>query len=129
MAKKTAGILMYRIRNRVPEFLLAHPGGPFWAKKDLESWSVPKGEFDDEDPLVAAKREFKEEMGSEVNGQFIPLKPARSSAKILHAFAVEGEFDVSTVKSNLFGMATKDRKDEQVPGSGSRRVVRLSNCN
>jgi predicted NUDIX family NTP pyrophosphohydrolase len=104
MAKKTAGILMYRIRNRVPEFLLAHPGGPFWAKKDLESWSVPKGEFDSEDPLAAAKREFKEEMGSDVTGQFIPLTPAKSSAKILYAFAVEGEFDVSTVKSNLFEM-------------------------
>ena len=104
MAKKTAGILIYRVRNRVPEFLLAHPGGPFWSKKDLEAWSIPKGEFDEEDPLEAAKREFEEEMGSSIGGQFIPLTPAKSSAKILYAFAVEGEFDVNTVKSNLFEM-------------------------
>lgn len=104
MAKKTAGILVYRVRNRVPEFLLVHPGGPFWAKKDLESWSVPKGEFDTEDPLTAAKREFEEEMGSAIEGQFIPLKPTKSSAKILYAYAVEGEFDVRTVQSNFFEM-------------------------
>jgi predicted NUDIX family NTP pyrophosphohydrolase len=104
MAKKTAGILMYRIRNRVPEFLLAHPGGPLWAKKDLEAWTLPKGEFENEDPLTAARREFKEEMGSDIDGQFIPLKPAKSSSKILYPFAVEGEFDVSTVKSNFFEM-------------------------
>lgn len=104
MAKKTAGILVYRVRNRIPEFLLAHPGGPFWAKKDAEAWSVPKGEFEEEDPLAAAKREFNEEMGSDVDGQFIPLTPVKSSAKVLHAFAVEGEFDINTVKSNLFEM-------------------------
>ncbi|HEY3401770.1 MAG TPA: NUDIX domain-containing protein [Ohtaekwangia sp.] len=104
MTKKTAGVLVYRIRNREPEFLLAHPGGPFWAKKDLEAWSIPKGEFDDtEDPLSAAKREFEEEMGSAVTGQFVPLKPLKSSSgKIIYAYAVESEFDVSTVTSNTF---------------------------
>ena len=105
MSKKSAGILVYRIRNRVPEFLLAHPGGPFWAKKDAEAWSIPKGEFDDEDPFVAAQREFQEEMGSSVVGQFIPLKPVtKAGGKIIYAFAVEGEFDVATVKSNTFEM-------------------------
>ena len=103
MVKKTAGIVVYRIRNRVPEFLLAHPGGPFWAKKDLEAWSSPKGEFDDEEPLNAAKREFEEEMGSAMEGQFIPLQPVKTSGgKIIYPYAVEGEFDISTVKSNTF---------------------------
>lgn len=106
MTKKTAGILVYRIRNRIPEFLLAHPGGPFWAKKDLESWSIPKGEFEDtEEPLAAAKREFQEEMGSAVDGQFIPLRVLKlAGGKFIYAFAVEAEFDVSTVKSNTFTM-------------------------
>src|SRR5688572_10228085 len=115
MSKKSAGILVYRIRNRVPEFLLAHPGGPFWAKKDAEAWSIPKGEFDDEDPFFAAQREFQEEMGSSVVGQFIPLKPVtKAGGKIIYAFAVEGEFDVATVKSNTFEM-------EWPPKSGTRK--------
>jgi len=104
MQKKTAGILVYRIRNRVPEFLLAHPGGPFWVKKDLEAWTIPKGEFEnDEDPLAAAQREFREEMGSSVDGQFIPLRPIMAAgSKSIYAFAVESEFDTTTVKSNTF---------------------------
>lgn len=105
MSKKSAGILVYRVSNSVPHFLLAHPGGPFWAKKDFEAWSIPKGEFDDEDPLVAARREFQEEIGSAIDGQFIPLTPVKKAGgKVIHAFAVEGDFDASVVKSNTFSM-------------------------
>lgn len=105
MTKKSAGVLAFRVRNRVPQFLLAHPGGPFWAKKDAGAWSIPKGEFDDEEPIVAAKREFHEEMGAEIEGQFIPLKILKTSGgKFIYAFAVEAEFDASNVKSNTFSM-------------------------
>jgi predicted NUDIX family NTP pyrophosphohydrolase len=95
---------MYRRRPSGIEVLLAHPGGPFWAKKDLAAWSIPKGEFgDDEDPLAAALREFAEETGQTIDGAFLPLTPVKQpSRKIVHGFAVEGEVDPDRIVSNEF---------------------------
>lgn len=86
--------------------LLAHPGGPLWARKDYGAWTIPKGQFTDgELPLDAAKREFEEEMGSKPAGEFHSLGTLRQpSGKIIHAWAAESDFDVTTVKSNLFPM-------------------------
>lgn len=104
MALKSAGILVFRKRNGIYEVLLAHPGGPFWARKDLSSWSVPKGEYgDEEDAFAAAKREFKEETGFFIDGEFIKLEPVRQpGGKIVAAWAVEGDFDASKINSNFF---------------------------
>ncbi|MEX2144421.1 MAG: NUDIX domain-containing protein [Anaerolineales bacterium] len=114
MPKKSAGILVYRFRDGQVEIFLVHPGGPFWAKKDNGAWSIPKGEFEDEDPLTAARREFKEETGLEINGDFHPLAPQTlKSGKRVHAWAVEGDLDAGQVRSNLFEM-------EWSPGSGRR---------
>jgi predicted NUDIX family NTP pyrophosphohydrolase len=103
--RKSAGILLYRILN-MPEFFLIHPGGPFWAKKDIGSWSIPKGEFDDnEDALEAAKREFKEETGTDLSGDFISLTPITQKAgKQVYAWAVQGDIDAETIQSNTFKM-------------------------
>lgn len=97
---------MYRRRGGMIEVFLVHHGGPFWEKKDLGSWSIPKGLFDqDEDPLAAAKREFEEETGFPVAGQFLPLTPLKQpGGKIVHAWAVEGDCDASAIKSNTFSM-------------------------
>ena len=113
LKKKSAGILLFRFNNKKLEVLLAHPGGPFWAKKDLNAWSIPKGEFDEnEEPLAAALRELDEETGIKVEGDFIELTPVRQkSGKMVYAWAVEGDADTSTMKSNLFEM-------EWPPGSG-----------
>src|ERR1700740_2862601 len=74
MTKRSAGILMYRVRGGEPQVLLVHPGGPYWVSKDEGAWSIPKGEHPtDEDPLAAAKREFEEETGLRPEGEFIPL--------------------------------------------------------
>jgi predicted NUDIX family NTP pyrophosphohydrolase len=104
--KKSAGLLIYRRRHGVLEVLLVHPGGPFWAKKDEGSWSIPKGEYKlEEDPLEVAKREFQEETGFQASGQFIPLTPRKQpSGKIITAWAFEGDCDASAVKSNTFLM-------------------------
>jgi len=106
MQKKSAGILVYRKTKEVYEVLLVHPGGPFWAKKDLNSWSIPKGEFeDDEEPLGAAKREFEEETGFRIEGEFIEQLPVKQpSGKLIYSWAVEGDIDAFKVKSNLFKM-------------------------
>ena len=106
MAKQSAGILLYRFRNGEIEVFLVHPGGPFWAKKDLGAWSIPKGEFSTgEDPLTAAKREFEEETGMRVEGEFIPLGSIRQrGGKVVHAWALEGDCDASRIKSNTFSM-------------------------
>jgi predicted NUDIX family NTP pyrophosphohydrolase len=102
--RKSAGILMYKQAGDVILLLLVHPGGPFWAKKDLGSWSIPKGEYPEgEDPLAAAKREFGEELGSEPAGVFRELgELVQPSRKTIIAWAVEGDLDVSTARSNLF---------------------------
>jgi predicted NUDIX family NTP pyrophosphohydrolase len=117
MAKKSAGILLYRIKKNQPEVLLVHPGGPFWAKKDLGSWSIPKGEYEEgEDPLDAARREVKEETGLQVKGPFIELAPVKQKGgKLVVAWAAEGDFDPATIKSNEFEM-------EWPPKSGKRKT-------
>lgn len=104
MEKKSAGLLLYRHRGSALEVFLVHPGGPIWAKRDMGAWSIPKGELDpDEDPLTAAKREFEEETGFKVEGRFTALKPVRQrNNKIVHAWAVEGDCDASTARSNTF---------------------------
>ena len=106
MAKKTAGILLFRKKNSSIEFMLVHPGGPFWAKKEAGAWSIPKGEFDEpEEPLEAAKREFFEETGTAVDGNFITLTPVRlKSGKMFYAFALEQDLDTTTIHSNIFPM-------------------------
>jgi predicted NUDIX family NTP pyrophosphohydrolase len=86
--------------------LLAHPGGPFWAKKDLGAWSIPKGEFvEGESALNAARREFEEEIGMRIDGDFLELTPRKQpGGKTVHAFAVESDLDTTKVESNLFEM-------------------------
>ena len=112
--KQSAGILLYRLNARLPEFFLVHPGGPFWAKKDLGAWSIPKGEFEkDEDPLAAAKREFHEETGTLLSGNFLELTPVTQKAgKVIFAWAAQGDIDAAEVQSNSF-------KLEWPPKSGS----------
>ncbi|MEO6850553.1 MAG: NUDIX domain-containing protein [Mucilaginibacter sp.] len=104
MAKQSAGILLYRSVNTVLQVFLVHPGGPFFVNKDNGSWSIPKGEFlDDEDPLAAAKREFFEETGQGIDGTFTPLAPVKQKGgKIIYAWAVEGNIDPEAITSNTF---------------------------
>ena len=99
MAKKeSAGLLMYRLRNSTLEVFLVHPGGPYWAKKDLGAWSIPKGEFEEgEDPLDAAKREFQEETGFPSEGNFIALAPIKQTGgKLVYGWAVRGDCDAKS---------------------------------
>ena len=116
MATASAGLLPYRRRAGALEVFLVHPGGPFWAKKDLGSWSIVKGEHEpDEDPLEAAKREFEEETGLPPSGPYLPLAPIRQAGgKIVRAWAFEGDYDPSALRSNTFVM-------EWPPRSGRRR--------
>jgi predicted NUDIX family NTP pyrophosphohydrolase len=108
MPKLSAGLLVYRWVDGEPEVLLVHPGGPFWAKKDDGAWSLPKGEYEPgEDPLEVAIREFREELGTEPpdGGAAAPLDELRQpSGKRVTAWAVEGDVDVSDVRSNTFEM-------------------------
>jgi predicted NUDIX family NTP pyrophosphohydrolase len=85
---------------------LVHPGGPFWSKRDRGAWSIPKGEFSDaEDPLQAAVREFEEEMGEAVTGDFVALQPVRQAGgKLVYAWAVRSDFDPTRLRSNTFSM-------------------------
>jgi predicted NUDIX family NTP pyrophosphohydrolase len=114
--KESAGIVLYRYYDSSLEIFLVHPGGPFWKNKDAGAWSIPKGEFDKgEDPLEAAKREFHEETGCSVDGSFIALRPARQpGGKVVHAWAVEGDCEAESIKSNSFTM-------EWPPRSGQRK--------
>ena len=104
MPKRSAGILMFRRRGGEVEVLLMHPGGPFWAKKDLGAWSIPKGEYsEDEDALAAAKREFEEETGARPQGDFLALgEVVQRGRKIVIAWGLEGDFDPATLTSNRF---------------------------
>ena len=115
MAKVSAGILLYRRQGGVLQVFLVHPGGPLWAKKDLGAWSIPKGEIDPgEDALSAARREFEEETGFPVSGNFIPLSPVRlKSGKVVHAWAVEGDCDPEVIRSNTFSMEWPPRSGRQ----------------
>ncbi len=104
MTKTSAGILLYRRKNNEIQVFLVHPGGPFFARKDEEAWSVPKGELNEgEDALIAAKREFEEETGCGLKGTLLPLTPIRQKGgKIVLAWAVEGDCDADAIKSNIF---------------------------
>jgi predicted NUDIX family NTP pyrophosphohydrolase len=104
--KQSAGILIYRIVKKKPEVFLVHPGGPFWKNKDAAAWSIPKGEFDEDEPaLKAAQREFEEETGIKPTGKFIELQPVKQkSGKTVYAWALEADIDPSAIKSNLFEM-------------------------
>lgn len=117
MKKASAGLLLYRRGpgGRVEVFLV-HPGGPFWAARDAGAWSIPKGELaDGEDGLAAAIREFTEETGQQVHGEFTPLQPVKQpGGKTVHAWAVEAECDPERLVSNTFSM-------EWPPKSGHRR--------
>jgi predicted NUDIX family NTP pyrophosphohydrolase len=120
MPAHSAGLLLYRRRQRGVEVLLVHPGGPFWARKDEGAWSVPKGEYGaGEDPLAAARREFAEETGAAPPppGAAVALGTFRQpSGKMVAAWAVEGDFDPATLKSNTFTL-------EWPPRSGKTREV------
>ena len=104
MASQSAGVLLYRKVNGQLQVFLVHPGGPFFKNKDHGAWSIPKGEFlDDEEPLSAAKREFEEETGQKIDGSFICLNPVKlKSGKRVYAWAVEGDINHETIISNLF---------------------------
>lgn len=134
MAKLSAGILLYRKTPDGYEVLLVHPGGPFWAKKDLGAWSMPKGEFDqDEEPLAAAKREFTEEIGAPPpEGDYQSLGEAKqSSGKIVHAFALEADFDLENFQSNMFEMEwpPKSGKKQEFPENDKAAWVPLTVAN
>ena len=99
----SAGVLAWRRRPGGPEFLLVHPGGPFWAGRDAEAWSIPKGLVGpDEDGWAAARREFAEELGRPIEGEPEPLTPIAASGKRIHAWLVEADLDVSEIASNSF---------------------------
>ena len=104
MRQRSAGILLYRLEDGNVQVLLVHPGGPFWINKDAGAWSIPKGLYEaDEDSLSAAKREFEEETGFVVDGDFLDLGELKQpSGKIVHAWAIAGNLDVSQLRSNTF---------------------------
>jgi len=114
---QSAGILAYRVRGGALEVLLVHPGGPLWKNKDAGAWSIPKGEFEaGEDALAAARREFEEETGMRVDGEFVPLTPRRQgSGKLVQAWALPADFDVAGLRSNTFTL-------EWPPKSGRLRA-------
>lgn len=106
MARRSAGVLLFRRRNGRIEVLLVHPGGPVWAKRDEGAWSIPKGEIGEgEDAFAAARREFAEETGGSADGPALALTPCRQrGGKIVEAWAVEGDFDPARLRSNTFSM-------------------------
>jgi predicted NUDIX family NTP pyrophosphohydrolase len=117
MPKRSAGILLYRRRGSGIECLLVHPGGPFWAKKDAGAWSIPKGEYAvSEDALTVARRELEEETGLAARGDFLPLgEIVQPGRKVISAWALEGDFDPGTLRSNAFDL-------EWPPRSGRRQA-------
>jgi len=117
MPKTAAGLLLYRRRSPGVEVLLAHPGGPFWARKDLGAWTIPKGEIDPgEDPVSAARREFREEIGLDVTAPVEPLGQIKQpGGKIVLIWTAEGDFDPARLASNTFEM-------EWPKGSGHMRL-------
>ena len=102
MAKQSAGLVMFRVRDDVLQFLLVHPGGPFWRSKDKAAWSIPKGELGEgEDLLEAARREFEEELGIVAHGPFYPLGSIMQKAgKVVHVWAFKGDYDTTCVWCN-----------------------------
>lgn len=116
MARKdSVGVLAWRRTAAGPEFFLVHPGGPFWAKRDFAAWSIPKGEREaDEDPLAAARREFREETGQAVDGDFVALAPCRQpGGKVVAAWLVEASVDAARIESNDFTMEWPPRSGRQ----------------
>ncbi|HEY1375744.1 MAG TPA: NUDIX domain-containing protein [Gemmataceae bacterium] len=115
MPRISAGLLMYRVRDGELQVFLAHPGGPFYARKDDGAWTIPKGEpGPGEDLLDAAKREFQEETGIVPTGPYIPLTPVQQKGgKVVHAWAFAGDWDGAGIVSNTFTM-------EWPPKSGRR---------
>ena len=115
VSKNSAGIVVFREVSGRLEVLLVHPGGPFWAKQDDGSWSIPKGEFDEgEDPLTAARREVTEETGFTAAGELIPLEELRQpGGKIVYAWAMKGDFDPARLKSNTFSMEWPPKSGRQ----------------
>ena len=107
VARRSAGILLYRIAGGAPEVLLVHPGGPYWARKDAGAWSIPKGEYEDgEDPQACALREFEEELGVGLPpGKLAELGSVKQKGgKVVKAWAAEGDLDADSVRSNTFTM-------------------------
>ncbi len=107
MARRSAGILLYRLTGEGPEVLLVHPGGPFWAKRDDGAWSIPKGEYgEDDDPLASALREFEEETGTPLEpGELVELGSVKQkSGKVVVAWATRGDLDADAIHSNTFAM-------------------------
>jgi predicted NUDIX family NTP pyrophosphohydrolase len=107
VAKRSAGILLYRVAGGGPEVLLVHPGGPFWARRDAGAWSIPKGEYEEgEDPRACALREFEEETGTALPpGELIELGEVKQKGgKVVSAWAAEGDLDADAVGSNTFTM-------------------------
>lgn len=102
--RTSAGILLYRRTNKYIEFFLVHPGGPFWKGKDKGAWSIPKGEFvEGEDPLAVAKREFTEETGQTIDGNFMELTAIQQKGgKKVFAWAIEGDANENNIVSNTF---------------------------
>ncbi|MGZ3778064.1 MAG: NUDIX domain-containing protein [Mucilaginibacter sp.] len=117
MPKQSAGILLYRIRDKQLQVFLIHPGGPFFRNKDAGVWSIPKGEFvEGEEALAAAKREFEEETGQSIDGKFTPLEPVtQKSGKKVFCWAVEGDINHEVIVSNTFEM-------EWPPRSGKKQT-------
>ncbi|QEE28561.1 NUDIX domain-containing protein [Terriglobus albidus] len=117
--KQSAGLLMFRIRDKELEVFLVHPGGPYWAKKGGGSWTVPKGEFDDEEEaLAAAVREFREETGFEAEGPFLPLGRVRQkSGKMVEAWGFRGDCDPARLVSNtcLIEWPPRSGKNIEIP--------------
>jgi len=116
MAKQSAGIFLFRRKENQIEIFLVHPGGPFWLKKDLGAWTIPKGEIEaGEESLDVAIREFNEETGQTISGKFIPLEPVKQKGgKVITAWAVEGDADHEKIISNTFEM-------EWPPKSGNKK--------
>ncbi len=106
MPRQSAGLLVYRYHDKELQFFLVHPGGPYFANKDDGAWSIPKGEFtDEEDAILAAQREFEEETGQKIGGQFIPLQTIKQKGgKLVHAWAIESDVNADAVVSNTFKM-------------------------
>jgi predicted NUDIX family NTP pyrophosphohydrolase len=116
MPKQSAGLLLYRRNGNGIEVFLVHPGGPYWSKKDLGAWSIPKGEYtDDEEPLTAAKREFLEETGFTVDGEFVPLGSIRQTGgKVVSVWALEGNCDPEKLVSNFCQMEWPPRSGRKI---------------
>lgn len=115
MGRQSAGLIMYRVREGKVELLLVHPGGPFWARKDLGAWSIPKGEYlDGEDPLQVARREFLEETGLEAAGTLLPLAEIKQAGgKRVKSWAFAGDCDPELLTSNTFTMEWPPRSGRQ----------------